>query len=98
MKVGVITTPNAKGQIVIPKEMRDELRIEANKPVNLVLRGGGIYLYPIREVVTDLEHESSYSKILAMTQGILGSRPYYKNEKLRRKIELEASKRRKQKW
>ena len=28
MKVGTITTPNAKGQIVIPKAMRETLGIE----------------------------------------------------------------------
>lgn len=98
MKVGIITTPNVKGQIVIPKVIREALKIGPNTPVNLQLRGDGIYIHPIREIITDVESENSYGKILALTQGALGAKPYYKNEKLRRKIELQAARRRKQKW
>ncbi len=69
MKIGNFTTPNSKGQIVIPKQLRDALGITPKTPLNLVLRGGGIYIYPIDEVITKLESESSYLSILEKTQG-----------------------------
>lgn len=97
MKVGTITTPNIKGQIVIPKEVRDTLGIRAGTPLNIVVRGGGAYLYPIDEVITKIETNNSYLDILEKTRGIL-SGPFYKNEKAKRKLELEASKSRKKKW
>lgn len=101
MKVGFFTEPNSKGQIVIPKKIRDELNINENTPLNMVVRGEGIWLYPIKEVLTQQDSEDSrkvYLEILKRTKGILAGKPYYKNEKARRKLELEASKRRKEPW
>ncbi len=44
MKIGSFTTPNDKGQIVIPKEMRDALSIDTNATLNIILAGKGIYI------------------------------------------------------
>lgn len=98
MKVGKIVEPNQKGQIVIPKDMRKTLGINANVPLNLVLRGKGIYIYPIKEVIGTFETESSYLKILEKTRGAWKEDGWKESMRKRRKIELEASKRRKQAW
>lgn len=98
MKVGRITTPNIKGQIVIPKEVRDALKIGVNVPLNLVIRGGGIYLYPVEEVVSKVESESSYPEILKKTQGSWSGDSWEKTERKRKRIELQESKKRKKQW
>ena len=97
MKVGIITKTNQKGQIVIPKEIRESLGIDANVALNLVLRGRGIYIYPVEEVITKVERESSYLRILEKTQGSW-EKANWKFLRKRRKIELSASKKRKRKW
>ena len=97
MKVGEITTTNEKGQLVIPKAMRDFLGIEPKTPLNLILRGEGIYLYPIEEVISRGERESSYLDTLLKTQGAWAGDDFTYLEK-RKKVEAAASKRRKQSW
>ncbi|OGY09424.1 MAG: hypothetical protein A2782_01225 [Candidatus Blackburnbacteria bacterium RIFCSPHIGHO2_01_FULL_43_15b] len=69
MKVGYIVTPNTKGQIVIPKKVRDFLKINENVPLNLQQVDQGIYIHPISEVVTKQETETSFTDILRKTQG-----------------------------
>lgn len=97
MKVGIITKTNQKGQIVIPKKMRDSLGIDANVALNLVLRGKGIYIYPVEEVITKIEKESSFLRILEKTQGSW-EKEDWKFLRKRRKIERSASRKRKRKW
>lgn len=53
MKVGFITEPNNKGQIVIPKEMRTALGIKPGTLLNLVARGSGLYIYPVNDQLKD---------------------------------------------
>lgn len=99
MKVGIIIKPNQKGQIVIPKEIRRSLGIGVHTPLNVLQRGEGVYLYPVRGVIDYPQGESSYSAILRRTKGAWedgGHREML--EKKRRDIEREASKRRKQAW
>lgn len=98
MKIGTIAKSNQKGQIVIPKEMRKALGIDANISLNLILRGNGIYIYPVEEVITKTEGESSYLKILQKTQGAWFQEGWDSLKKKRGKIELTASKNRKQAW
>jgi len=69
MKIGTITKTNQKGQIVIPKAMREELGIDANVPLNLALKDDGIYIYPVDAVFAIKKGEGSYLDILAKTQG-----------------------------
>ena len=98
MKVGTITTPNAKGQIVIPKKMREALGIDANRKVNIVMENNGIYIHPITQIITEGETESSYSKLLEKTQGAWAGDDWDETEAKRRKIELKASKRLRKPW
>lgn len=97
MKVGIITNPNDKGQIVIPKEIREKLGITSGTPLNLIARGGGLYIYPIEEVITTIDRENSYPEILQKTRGSWRDGAD-KIRKRRREIELEASRKRKQAW
>lgn len=102
MKVGFIAEPNSKGQIVIPKKIRDELNITENTPLNIVVRDDGIHLYPITDVTTIAEAEIAHSKLLAALEKTRGlwadDKDFDKRQKQRRKIELEASRRRKKAW
>lgn len=98
MKIGNIVSPNIKGQIVIPKKIREALGINENVPLNLVVNEGGIYLHPIKEVNQDLETADSFIQILKKTAGAWAGDDWPKTEKRRRRIELEASKRRKKGW
>lgn len=98
MKVGTITRSNQKGQVVIPKQMREALGIDSSVFLNLVLRGSGIYIYPVEEVVARGEKESSYLEILQKTQGAWAREDWDSLRKKRRKTELVASKKRKQAW
>ena len=98
MKVGFITRPNQKGQIVIPQEMRKSLDITSNTSINLILRGGMIFLLPIDEVITKAERESSYSEILKKTQGSWKNDDWNKISQKRKQIEIKASLNRKKVW
>ena len=98
MKVGSFTTTNDKGQLVIPKEMRDALGIDSGVTLNLVLAGNGIYIYPVEEFITKAEMESSYLRLLEKTKGTWANEDWGEVEQNRSKIELEASKSRKNQW
>ncbi len=98
MKVGVITKPNEKGQIVLPKEMRDALGINANIALNLILVGDRIYIYPVKEILTNSEADSSYLKLLEKTRGTWMDEDWKKLSKKRSQLELAASVSRKNSW
>lgn len=100
MKVGYLTTTNAKGQIVIPKALRDALVITPETVLNIVPSSDGLYLYPVVDVVTATEAESAFVSLLKKTQGAWGkgNQASEKKQADQRKIELTASKRRKQPW
>ncbi len=98
MKIGTIAKPNQKGQIVIPKKMRRALGIDADVSLNLVLRGSGIYIYPVQEVITKGEKENSYLEILQKTQGTWAQENWGSLRKKRNQTELAASEKRKQVW
>ncbi len=101
MNIGTIVTPNIKGQIVIPKKIRDDLNISAGQLFNVIVSNGGIHMYPVNEVVTQEETDNKRAallQILKNTRGILKGKPYYKNEKAMRKLELEEARERKRAW
>lgn len=98
MKVSTISQTNAKGQVVIPKEVRDSLGITPQTPLNIVLRGEGVYLYPVKEILTSEKGAFPYLKILEKTQGSWKGDSWLKTEKKRKEIEAKASTRRKREW
>ncbi len=98
MNLGYIVEPNSKGQIVIPKKIRAKFGIKKGDFLNLIVRGDGIYLHPIRLVVPKLTKIDAYAKVLEKTQGAWGEDDWPETEARRRKIELEAAKERKKAW
>lgn len=104
MNLGNIVEPNSKGQIVIPKKIRDELNINESTPLNMIVRDDAIHLYLITDVTTIAEAEFSRRKLLAVLEKTRDAwadedwAAYDKKEKERRKIELKVAKRMKKAW
>lgn len=98
MNIHSITTPNTKGQVVIPKKIRDSLGISAGMLLKVIRVGQGIYLYPIIDVVTTADSDDSYTKVLEKTRGAWAGDDWPRQAARRRKIELAAARRRKQSW
>lgn len=97
MKLGIITKPNEKGQIVIPKEMRKELGIDRNVLLHLFIRGGGLFIQPISDIVAKTGNLDNYSKVLERTRGAWGKTKTSRDGQ-KRVVELAASKARKKAW
>lgn len=95
-----ITTVNTKGQLVIPKNMRDILGITRDVPLEVSLKGDGIMIYPIERIVRKVDGEDLFDRILEMTQGAWGfeTEEEKEQEKKRRRIEFLASKKRRLSW
>ncbi|MEX1112325.1 MAG: AbrB/MazE/SpoVT family DNA-binding domain-containing protein [Candidatus Andersenbacteria bacterium] len=100
MKVGEFAKPNKKGQIVIPKKYRDELGISDEVSLNIVRRGNGLYMYPIKEVGDAVEavNDAAYMKILNKTQGSWADDSWEDTSKEQAEIEKKAAKRAKKAW
>lgn len=97
MKIGIITKANPKGQVVIPKEYREALGMKTDTPLHLTVRGKGLYVQPIREVIIGEESESTYPAVLERTKGKWGKEAEGKGRR-QRALELKASHRRKHEW
>lgn len=102
MNVGILAEPNSKGQIVIPKKIRDQLNINENTLLNIIVKDNGIYLYPVVDVTTTKDAEISRNKLmvaLERTRGLWADdKDFDKRQRIRRKIELAASRKRKKAW
>ena len=100
MKVGYLATTNTKGQIVIPKTLRDALAITPQTTLNIIPSSDGLYLYPVSEVQVPAETESALVSLLKTTQGAWGKLDIVskKQTAAKRKLELTASTRRKSAW
>ena len=98
MKIGTITTTNAKGQIVIPKKMRDALGITEQAVLNVILADGGIYIYPVQDVMSSVKGESSYASLLEKTKGAWQGDDWGATQAKRAATELKASESRKNAW
>ena len=98
MKIGYIVEPNTKGQIVIPKQVRNNLGIEPGTFLNLIIRGDGMYLHPIKHVVPKVTTVNTYRKVLEKTQGTWAGDSWPQTEKRQRAIELKATRERKKPW
>ena len=100
MKSTTISYTNKKGQIVIPKEYRDQLEINEEIALLLKFMGNSIVISPIESISTRADKESSYSDILAKTKGKWGKTDSKQLKKIRQKnsLELKASKERRKAW
>jgi len=100
MKIGVLSTPNSKGQVVIPKKIRDELNITNNTILHISSLGGYISMVPITGILTKKDASDSYAELLKKTQGAWThhTKVIDKRQKTRKKIELQASIKRKKSW
>lgn len=98
MNIGIISQTNEKGQIVIPKKIRDALGINKNVPLNIIQKDRGIYIHAVEIIQSQEEKNKAFLKILEKTQGTWAGDDWPETEKRRRKIELKASRRRKNAW
>lgn len=102
MNIGNIVEPNSKGQIVIPKKIRDELNINEDTSLNIVVREDGIYIHPVKEVITYKEAKASRRILLELlkeTRGMwVGDKDFNQRQKQREKLEIAAAKRMKKAW
>ena len=100
MKIGTLVVANEKGQIVIPKAMREAVGIGEDTWLQMVTSGESIVMYPITDVVRRWGSRTAFRDVLVRTAGAWGpmSQAEKAREKQRRKIELEAAKRRRQAW
>ncbi|MBI2405027.1 AbrB/MazE/SpoVT family DNA-binding domain-containing protein [Candidatus Gottesmanbacteria bacterium] len=98
MNLGIVTKPNAKGQIVIPKRMRDALGIDENALLSLTIKGYGVYITPLEKSLGTSDSRNIAVEVLKKTMGTWKRDTWTKTEKQRRKLELAASAKRKQAW
>lgn len=98
MKIGTYTNTNSRGQLVIPKEIRDALGIDSSVTLNMISDGKGIYIYPLEEFITSTESDSSYSGLLEKTKGTWNGEDWDQIETNRAKIKLKSSELGKNRW
>lgn len=93
MQPGYITQPNSKGQVVIPKELRDRFGISDRSSINIIPYEHGLYLHPIHSVFSQGPAAAAYQKMLVKTKGSWGASDA-KQERARRSHELSAARKR----
>ncbi len=100
MDIGQIVTPNTKGQVVIPQKVREALGINENTPLQVVVSGSGVALYPVARVLKKGDYlDERLAEILDRTRGLWADdKDWEKREKKRKRIEVEASKKRRKAW
>lgn len=96
MKLVNIVETNQKGQVVIPKNFRDQLGIDPGDSLEITLFDNHLCLAPVTEVITKHSQESSLADLLTKTQGTWGTAHQQADQK--RKLELKASDKRKKAW
>lgn len=101
MKITTITQPNAKGQIVIPKKIRDFLGIDRNSFLKLVTSENALHVYPVDRVETGgTINREMYLKFLKQNRGRWGSatKEELKREKKLREADLKAVEEARKAW
>jgi len=98
MKAKNVTSTNAKGQIVIPKDIRDKLGITPQVPLYVTKKENTVCIQPIHDVITEDKNKKEYLAILDETHGTWQDENWGRHRKKRRKIELEATEKKKQPW
>lgn len=100
MNVGTITTPTNRGQIVIPADFRETLRISDKTVLSLKIIGGGIFIQPMVVIPVSVADDGAYLKFLREHRGFMASDEAFSPGalKARRKLELARAKRLKKAW
>lgn len=100
MNVGQIIVPNSKGQVVIPWRIRKQLGIEPMTPLKISVSGSGVYMQPANLVAKGGSADELFADILKRTAGTWGlaNLEDRKREAKIRKIEMAASRKRKNAW
>jgi AbrB family looped-hinge helix DNA binding protein len=68
-----IASTNTKGQLVIPKSIREALGIRPNAPVRIAVCENAVHIEPLVDVVPLRKHASKLMRVLRETQGAWGS-------------------------
>ena len=89
-----ISHTNQKGQLVIPKDIRDRLEIDDTVDLLIKLMGNSIIISPIDTIIASSDQECSFLDVLEQTKGS------WKTAKPpeKRNLELEAAKKRRKSW
>lgn len=95
--LGTIVTPMERGQITLPKAVREKLGITQGMPLNLVVEDGTIKIKPLHTMVVDSPRvikptvtRKEYKKILGamrFTKGVLWTKADDKAREAMRKKE-----------
>lgn len=93
-------TPNAKGQVVIPQKVREELGIYEGTPLQVVVTGMGVALYPVARVLRKGDFlDERFLGILDRTRGMVaGDKGWEVREKKRKQAELGAVRKMRKAW
>lgn len=101
MNVGNIAISNKKGQVVVPRQIREDLGIVEGVPLKFAVWGPGMYVLPMELTPKNLAFDNgAVLEILKRTQGSWSEEtPKEKEmEAKRRKFELVASKKARNAW
>lgn len=99
MQFITLATSNTKGQVVIPKKIREQLNITPDTILQVGLTANSFVFTPVKSVITLADSDSSYLQILEKTHGSwLEAEKPKKQKTNKRNLELLASKNRKQAW
>ncbi len=102
MNIGTIVTPNSKGQIVIPKSIRDQLGIFPDTSLQIRAIDDGLLIQPVADVFVRSDVRTRNAALLEVLKKTAGAwkddRDWPKMEAKRRKIELAATRRNKMAW
>lgn len=99
----VTVTPNSKGQITIPVQLREKYGIREGMPLLINDKDGAIELKFIKHIETeDVWDEERRKKLLELAKKLKGSwaddKDYEKRAKEKRRIELAAARRMRKAW
>lgn len=98
MKIGIITSPNEKGQVVIPKVYRDKLGITSQIKLNILLQDDFLSIHPIHEIGSrsTVDENEAFLAVLKKTQGTWGKTSI--TDKKREALELKETQKNKKVW
>lgn len=94
----IVTRPNSKGQIVIPKKFREKLDIDEEVLLSLIIQGNGVFISPLKRSTSTSDSKQIFQEVLKMTAGAWKGDDWSDTEQKRQQIELQATKDRKKAW